>query len=780
MGVLIMGVVNKKFMNRNCLLLFLLLFSSAVAVQAQYNAGQSKVWAFGKHAGLDFTSGAPVPIQTAIAPYNSSELEGCASLSDANGHLLFYCTGNRVWDRSSNIMPNGSNILPPNVYTDATTQGTVITPMPGNANKYYIFSLQQSTSPLTKRQCQLYYSIVDLSLNNGLGDIAPGQSGILLDSNLSEAMTTVQGDFCDVWVLVHGLRNHVFRAYHITNMGISAPVLSNTGNFSGNNAYISGVMKCSPNRRRLVVCTNNAGGPMSMGAELCDFSPATGNVSNAITIDTSKGNYGIYGAAFSGDNTKLYLQTNSYSSVVNMVLQFDLSLPVTNIITSRYIVRLKNTLSDLKLGPDDKIYLKSDDSSRAMDCIGNPSQGGAACQYIRSAVILQPTTATSIGLPNEYAMVGPTDTIHVLKDTTICEVLPDKVVLHAPDRYNYFNWNDGSTSDTMEVNDTGTYWVLSKTYCDVRVDTFRIHSASVDTLRNKITADICTPNNTTLVAPTGYIAYSWNDGSVGPTQVITLPGTYWLSSVKDCSIRLDTFVMQTQVDLSFSLGNDTTICNSIILSVSLQDVSYRWQDGNRNSNYVVDHSGDYYVTVSKQGCSYTDTIHITYNNISQDLHDVMLCNDSPIELDLKANVPKGCSALWSDGSTGRSLHVNETGKYWVTISSGACRESDTVHVNSGYCDCIISLPNAFSPNGDGKNDVFRPLLQPGCVLSSFSLTVCNRWGDKVFRTENPGEGWDGLRRGKICDADTYMYILEYVGGIKGEKHVLKGDVMLVR
>lgn len=761
-------------------LLFLLLTLCSWSY-AQYNAGQSKVWAFGSNAGINFGSGNPVAFYSAISPVNGGTLEGCASVSDASGNLLFYCTGNRIWGRDGFVMPHGNNMLPAGINTDSSTQGVVITPVPGAANKYYIFSLQQANAIPGAGQCRLYYSVVDMTLHGSYGDVVTGQSGILLDSNLNEAMTTVQGDYCDVWVLVHGLRNHVFKAWHVTNMGISAPVLSNTGNFTGSNAYISGQMKCAPNRRRLVVCTNEySTAPMSMGAELCDFDPATGNVSNAIVVDTSATHYGIYSAAFSGDNTKLYLHTRSYTSSSNSILQYDLSLPAATIIGSRYVVRLKLHLSDMKLGADSKIYLASDDSSRALDCIAKPGFTGAACMYTQSAVVLQAGTAALAGLPNDFATVNPTDTLHVIKDTVICPAAGSQFVMNAPPNYNTFHWSNGSTADTALFTGPGKYWLVSNTFCDVRVDTFNVTYSKVDTLRNKVVANICAPNNTTLVGPPGYSSYLWYNGSPTSTQVVNTPGTYWLSSVKYCSIRLDTFVMQNTVNLSFTLGNDTTICDPVILSVSLPDVNYRWQDGNRNAQYVADHSGTYFVTVSDKGCSYTDTIHIAYNNIDQDMHDVTVCKDKPIDLDLKANVPKGATAVWNDGSMDAKLHVEQEGKYWVTVSSGACVKSDTVNVSTGLCDCIVLMPDAFTPNADGKNDVFRGIIPPACSFYDYSLVVYNRWGHRVFQSKDPAEGWNGLYKGQQAFADVYMYILEYSAGIKGEKHVQKGDLTLIR
>src|SRR5690606_32532111 len=190
--------------------LLYLLFSLTVCC-ANAAAQYENVWAFGqKGGGLDFNGGAPVPVSTNLGVYPGTAFEAfgesSASVCDAPGQLLFYTEGVYVWDRNGNVMPNGQNLVPvfqPNLTytpTSSTSQGAVIVPMPEDSDKYYIFSLtakeqwQQSAG-------QLYYSVVDMSLNGGLGDVISNRKGIFVDSFLTEKMTATLGDRCNIWLL---------------------------------------------------------------------------------------------------------------------------------------------------------------------------------------------------------------------------------------------------------------------------------------------------------------------------------------------------------------------------------------------------------------------------------------------------------------------------------------------------------------------------------------------------------------------------------------------------
>src|SRR5690606_26792137 len=140
-----------------------------------------------------------------------------------------------------------------------SSQGQMILPVIGDTNKYYVFSMQTVPDYLYGGDVgasRLYYSIVDMTLDGGLGDVVPGKKGILLDSLLtSEKMIAVRGTKCDLWLLVHNVEDNVFKSYHIGDTGISLnPVISTTGNMNTPLAYIMGKMKASPDGKRLAVC----------------------------------------------------------------------------------------------------------------------------------------------------------------------------------------------------------------------------------------------------------------------------------------------------------------------------------------------------------------------------------------------------------------------------------------------------------------------------------------------------------------------------------------------
>src|SRR5690606_34884994 len=136
----------------------------------------------GTHARLDFNSGTPVGTVSELDSW-----EGCASVSDpATGQLLFYTDGLSCWNRNNQVMPNGMNLK--GNASNSTTDGVCIAPVIDSPGKYYLFSMTGGSGG-TDPSGSLFYSVVDMSLEAGLGDIVGGQKNIVLDADtlLSEA-----------------------------------------------------------------------------------------------------------------------------------------------------------------------------------------------------------------------------------------------------------------------------------------------------------------------------------------------------------------------------------------------------------------------------------------------------------------------------------------------------------------------------------------------------------------------------------------------------------------
>ncbi len=372
---------------------------------AQYNSNRNKTWIFGQNAGLNFTSGTPVTFTSDI-----DALEGCAAVADTSGSLLFYTDGKYVFNRLGDTMPNGNNIVPYNTWS--SSQGALIVPFWGGGSRYYLFSLEQinylEASP--QHFSRLCYSVVDMSLDGGFGDVVPTIKGIPMDSSLSEKMIAIQGNDCNIWLLLHSRDSAQFIAYSISSTGITGPIISYAGSFSGAYAYNGGVITASPDRS-LIVCQKAWPAPI-LGSELMDFDANSGMVSNCRVLDSVNSNYG---AEFSPDNSKLYVTCGPVAGGYYSVVQFDLSLPtISSIIASRTILNTGTSMS-LKLGVDNKIYV-SKQSSHFIGRINAPNTLGVGCSFIDSAINLG-ANWTTVGLPNLFVDYG---SVGIAPDTSIC------------------------------------------------------------------------------------------------------------------------------------------------------------------------------------------------------------------------------------------------------------------------------------------------------------------------------------------------------------------------
>ena len=247
-----------------------------------YGQGEFNTWYFGSQAGLTFSStGAQALTNGALISG-----EGCATISDAQGQLLFYTNGVTAWNRQHQVMTNGQGLggfedvmrseLPPN----SATQGVTIVPLPGAAGQYYVFTVDAAENGL---QRGLQYSVVDMNRQGGLGEVVRKAIPVpvpLTEKRLTEKLVAVRhANQRDVWILVHGWNSNIFLSYLLTANGLTpAPVQSAGGivHQGGANARRDynalGYMKVSPTGQRLAVAQ------FSGAVEVFDFNYGTGVV----------------------------------------------------------------------------------------------------------------------------------------------------------------------------------------------------------------------------------------------------------------------------------------------------------------------------------------------------------------------------------------------------------------------------------------------------------------------------------------------------------------------
>ena len=134
---------------------------------------------------------------------------------------------------------------------------------------------------------------------------------------------------------------------------------------------------------------------------------------------------------------------------------------------------------------------------------------------------------------------------------------------------------------------------------------------------------------------------------------------------------------------------------------------------------------------------------------------------------------------WSNGQSGNELNGVGNGAYWVTITDAqGCQDSALAVVGFDNC-CKPFLPDAFTPNGDGKNDIYR--LRWKGDISKLQFSIYNRFGERVFVSYQADVGWDGTYHGRPCEMGVYFYVVKFICGSNGNNNVeYKGDVTLVR
>lgn len=401
-----------------------------------YAQKEANNWYFGINAGIKFNDdGSVSPLDGGQTQTN----EGCSSISDPEGNLLFYSDGRTVWDRNHVIMPNGNYFGGTGLLGDpSSTQSCIIVPKKDNPNIYYIFTVDEphhqnaavypnqfngiynDTNAGVPEQDDgfnngLNYSVVDLSVigaNGSIGDVITRNVQLVtydptdinqIKYKCSEKVTAVKnGNGSGFWVISQFIDK--FYAFEVTAAGVNTtPVVTQTSpsiTIDGYRRNAIGCIRVSPNGNYIAIA-HRQNGTVTGGTSnnngsvyLYNFDKTTGIVSNPVQVVQNQSPYGI---EFSPDDSRLYVSYEDSSSGNGELWQFTITDPsIANTTGIRLSADAQSTT--LQLGPNGKIY-KAVNGGSALDVINNPDALGLACDYQASAVPLPAGSASIFGLP---------------------------------------------------------------------------------------------------------------------------------------------------------------------------------------------------------------------------------------------------------------------------------------------------------------------------------------------------------------------------------------------
>ncbi len=349
---------------------------------------QTKIWNnwyFGEKAGLSFNTEPPY----VLTDGQLFTVEGCASISDSNGNLLFYTNGVMVWDRNNNVMSNGTDLKG----HTSSAQSALILPKPNSNHIYYIFTTNAHED---SERC-LRYSVVDMTLNSGMGDIIASKKNILVHNNSSEGLSaTIHSNGTDYWIISHSYNSSRFYCNLFSETGINTVSIISDISASYNVVdYLK--IKVSSFSDKIAI-TNG----MRM-ISLFDFNNTTGNISIDKSYNfTTYPKWGIPDIEFSQDNTKLYVSlSKGYTNNRKMKLfQFDLA---ENNFEPQEIISVDDyVLNAIQLASNGKIYASCSrvvEDNEFLSVINNPNEKGTNCDFQFNAIPLTPGKC-KYGLPN--------------------------------------------------------------------------------------------------------------------------------------------------------------------------------------------------------------------------------------------------------------------------------------------------------------------------------------------------------------------------------------------
>lgn len=515
---------------------------------------QAMKWYFGNQAGLDFSTSPP----TVLTNGAMTTSEGCASISDANGNLLFYTNGINIYDQTHSVMANGSGLTG----NSSTTQSGMIVKQPGSSNIYYVFSLGASGTGT------LAYSIVDMSLAMGNGSVTT--KNVVISTNMTEKLTSVKHcNGTDVWVLAHANNSQDFHSYLVTSTGITSTVITGIGTTHTTSPYNwLGNMKASPNGKKLGLAISGTNGSF----ELYDFNNSTGVVSNSLSLG---GYSSAYGCEFSPDGTKFY---GDKESTPYCLYQWDLCAgSPTAIVASLYTQTVSSQIMGMQAAIDGKIYIARLSQS-TLAVISNPNASGSNCNYVHNGQSVSPKTS-AFNLPNfmtSFFVQPPTvqPFTHTVSNSFGCQTASFTSI------YSSTTFTSGCSATTFSLQ--GVLWNFG------------------DPASGAL-------NTSTLQSP---------------SHAFTTLGTYTVQQILYFNCGSDTIRQVVNVNQPCISVSSTSITCASLGSATVQATngvgpySYTWMPGNQTNSVATGLSpGSYTITVQDFGNNFTYTALTVFTSL---------------------------------------------------------------------------------------------------------------------------------------------------------------------
>jgi gliding motility-associated-like protein len=583
-------------------------------------------------------------------------------------------------------------------------------------------SVEQSYYVFYTLNSSLYYAVVDAKKG-----VVVSKGNFLYDKVHDDIQCMSYVYKKGLWLVAHSLRGNDYYAFLVLPGGIEKiPVVSKIGS-----EYQTLSLNYSSHKGdKLLVCGNTGqsfSGRRERSASILNFDKRCGLFYGAQVIyrDSVAGKYRCPTGAFSPDDSKVFLDVDTD------IFQYSGSL------YNESVIAFKHGISDfittvMYTGQDGNtyfIYANDQGPSFTIYRISNPNQKYPLCN-------MKEWTSSPIRLGSSHSY-SPKQLIDNFYPRFVSDSLD-------------FTFDNACTGYTVSFN------ILNDSIYDSLEWVFK------DSLNASI-----------------------RSAERNSVYTFSKEGDYEVKGIAYLCGRADSVVKKIAVreKVSVELGSDTFICyrGKVNLFSVNTNGSYLWSDGSTGSSLWVAGEGKYWLMVKNGDCSVADTIRVTQiPDLWTELKDeYYICDDKKELVKLDAGKDFDTYKWNPTRDTTQWIIVGNTGSYFVVVKDfRGCSGEDGTKVKR-RCPVSVFYPNVFTPNNDGLNDVYLPV---GTDVITYSLTIYNAWGQKVFTSDQLSRGWDGTYNGKPAPDGVYVYQSTY-SGFSNKQPVsfdVKGNLTLMR
>jgi gliding motility-associated-like protein len=566
--------------------------------------------------------------------------------------------------------------------------------------------------------------------------------------------------------------------FDITNtgcagIGVNAPVVScnSYGSFGSNGP--TGISTANGG-------SGNSNGPGDLNGPAfnADLNVVVGQTFALCVMNWSQ-SFDGYSIDFGGSTAALYDNISPNLDIVSTVCNqggiqviFDEPIQVSSVSPNDFMITGPNgNVTILSALPEDP-NAESDQTILLQTAVMNLPPGDYQLTLTSTAGYLTDACANIATGSFNFTIAASTLSVSAGDDVQLCP--GESVILNATGDFTSVQWLNGPASAQYEVSAAGNYQVTaSANGCELS-DNVQVTMIAVQPWN--LGDDTTECSNQPLVYNTT-LPVVWENGQVGTSSNPDGEG-FWSATIELQSCFIEDSVYITVVEAPIvDIGNDTLLCDGETLNIATA-VPCTWNGGPQTTSVQINQAGQYVAAYSDGVCIVSDQINVQFSSGPSLPWSGTYTYCQGEEALFDAQESGADSLVWWNNDTTWTQTIDSTGEYWISLFNECGSFTVNFSIVMNDCSDYAYFPNSFTPNQDGINDAWLPVVNN---IQSYHIEIFDRWGNVVFESKDPNEAWVGGWKGGDYFVGNGIYPYRAtIDFLSGNIEILQGQITILR